>query len=113
MIDRPVAPMLVVRVETDWYPHETEFRYVLQQGEGIPGAYNLPIGQVLFVPRDEITMRDCREDELAAIRTRQGGVLARESGIEGADLDRPSIQPALLASEPGAEVVSGAGSERR
>ena len=69
MIDRPVAPMLVVRVETDWYPHETEFRYVLQQGEGIPGAYNLPIGQVLFVPRDEITMRDCREDELAAIRT--------------------------------------------
>ena len=68
MIDRPVAPMLVVRVETDWYPHETEFRYVLQQGEGIPGAYNLPIGQVLFVPRDEITMRDCREDELAAIR---------------------------------------------
>jgi hypothetical protein len=69
MIDRPVAPMLVVRVETDWYPHETEFRYVLQQGEGIPGAYNLPIGQVLFVPREEITMRDCREDELAAIRT--------------------------------------------
>ncbi|MBI2149273.1 MAG: hypothetical protein HYU27_01540, partial [Acidobacteria bacterium] len=28
MIDRPVAPMLVVRVETDWYAHETEFRYV-------------------------------------------------------------------------------------
>ena len=107
MIDRPVAPMLVVRVETDWYPHETEFRYVLQQGEGIPGAYNLPIGQVLFVPREEITMRDCREDELAAIRTRQGGVFTRESRIEGADLDRPSIQPSLLASEPGAEVVRG------
>ena len=68
MIERPVAPMLVVRVETDWYPHETEFRYVLQPGEGIPGAHNLPIGQVLFVPREEITMRDCREDELAAIR---------------------------------------------
>ena len=28
MIERPVAPMLVVRVETDWYAHETEFRYV-------------------------------------------------------------------------------------
>jgi hypothetical protein len=68
MIDRPVAPMLVVRVETDWYPHETEFRYVLQPGEGIPGAHNLPIGQVFFVPREEITMRDCREEELAAIR---------------------------------------------
>ena len=68
MIERPVPPMMVIRVETDWYAHESEFRYVLQQGEGIPGAYNLPIGQVLFVPRDEITMRDCREDELAAIR---------------------------------------------
>ena len=35
MIERPVAPMLVVRVETDWYPHESVFRYVLQEGEGI------------------------------------------------------------------------------
>ena len=68
MIERPMAPMLVVRVETDWYPHETEFRYVLQPGEGIPGAHNMPIGQVFFVPREEITMRDCSEEELAAIR---------------------------------------------
>ena len=67
MIERPVAPMLVVQVETDWYAHETEFRYVLQPGEGIPGAHNLPIGQVFFVPREEITMRDCNEEELAAI----------------------------------------------
>lgn len=66
-IERPVAPMLIVRVETDWYPHETEFRYVLQPGEGIPGAHNMPIGQVFFVPREEITMRDCTEEELAAI----------------------------------------------
>jgi len=49
-IERPIAPMLVVRVETDWYAHDTEFRYVLQPGEGIPGAYNMPIGQVFFVP---------------------------------------------------------------
>jgi hypothetical protein len=68
MIERPIAPMLVVRVETDWYAHETEFRYVLQPGEGIPGAYNMPIGQVFFVPREEITMRDCTEQELAAIQ---------------------------------------------
>ena len=64
MIERPVAPMLVVRVETDWYAHETEFRYVLQPGEGIHGAHNLPIGQVFFVPRERVTMRDCTEDEL-------------------------------------------------
>jgi hypothetical protein len=60
--------MLIVRVETDWYAHETEFRYVLQPGEGIHGAHNLPIGQVFFVPRERVTMRDCTEEELAAIR---------------------------------------------
>jgi len=68
MIERPVAPMLVVRVETDWYAHETEFRYVLQPGEGITGVHHMPIGQVFFVPRDEIAMRDCTAAELEAIR---------------------------------------------
>lgn len=68
MIERPIAPMLIIRVETDWYAHETEFRYVLQPGEGIPGAHNLPIGQVFFVPREDVTLRDCSEEELAAIR---------------------------------------------
>ena len=67
MIERPVAPMLIVRVETDWYPHETEFRYVLQPGEGIPGAHNMPIGQVFFVPREEITMTDCTSEDLETI----------------------------------------------
>ena len=67
MIDRPVAPMLVVRVETDWYAHLTEFRYVLQPGEGIPGSHNMPIGQVFFVPREEMSMRDCTGDEVKKI----------------------------------------------
>src|SRR5205823_5524466 len=67
MIERPVPPMLVIRVETDWYAHESEFRYVLQPGEGINCAPNIPIGQVCFVPREEITMRDCSEVELEAI----------------------------------------------
>ena len=68
MIDRPVAPMLVVRVETDWYAHETEFRYVLETGEGSSGSLSMPIGQVVFVPREEITFRDCTEAELEAIK---------------------------------------------
>jgi hypothetical protein len=68
MIDRPVAPMLVVRVETDWYAHETEFRYVLEPGEGISGSHTMPIGQVVFVPREEISFRDCTEAELDAIK---------------------------------------------
>src|SRR5262249_53757772 len=53
MIERPVAPMLVVRVETDWYTHETEFRYVLQAGGGLTLEHSIPIGQALFVSRAE------------------------------------------------------------
>jgi hypothetical protein len=67
MIERPIAPVLVIRVETDWYAHDSEFRYVLQPGEGISGSHSLPIGQVLFVPREETTLRDCSDEELAAI----------------------------------------------
>jgi hypothetical protein len=66
-IERPVAPMMVVRVETDWYAHNSEFRYVLSPGEAISGTRELPIGQVFFVPREEIAMRDCTEQELAQI----------------------------------------------
>ena len=62
MIERPVAPMLAIRVETDWYAHETEFRYVLQAGEGITVEHSMPIGQVFFVPREPITMRPCTSD---------------------------------------------------
>lgn len=71
VVERPIAPMLVVRVETDWYAHETEFRYVLQPGEGISGSHTLPIGQVLFLPREDITLRDCSEDEVATLRQSQ------------------------------------------
>jgi hypothetical protein len=67
-IERPAPPMLVVRVETDWYMHETEFRYVLQPGEGISGQRTIPIGQVFFVPREEMTLRDCTEAELSAMK---------------------------------------------
>ena len=67
MIERPVAPMLSVRVETDWYTHETEFRYVLQPGEGITVENSIPIGQVFFVPPEEITMRQCTAEELMTI----------------------------------------------
>jgi hypothetical protein len=71
MIERPIAPMLIVRVETDWYMHETEFRYVLQQGEMISGGHSQPIGQVFFVPREDVSLRTCDEEELAAIRLSQ------------------------------------------
>lgn len=67
-IERPSAPMLIVRVETDWYAHDSEFRYVLLPGEGISGTHHLPIGQVFFVPREDVGFRDCSESEVEAIR---------------------------------------------
>src|SRR3954452_13670242 len=66
MIERPVAPMLVVRVETDWYAHETEFRYVLQAGEGMSVDHSIPIGQVMFVPREDVNLRGATEAEVKA-----------------------------------------------
>ena len=81
MIERPVAPMLVVRVETDWYTHETEFRYVLQAGEGITLEHSLPIGQVFFVPREQVTMRACTSDELKAIEASRGEFSRQKAAI--------------------------------
>jgi hypothetical protein len=63
--ERPIAPALVIRVETDWYVHDTEFRYVLAPGETISMAYNMPVGQVFFVPREPVTFRDGSEHEIA------------------------------------------------
>src|SRR5262249_42048949 len=59
-------PMLVIRVETDWYVHDSEFRYVLQPGETISASHSMPIGQVIFVPREEIAFRDGTQEEIAA-----------------------------------------------
>src|SRR5271168_3115549 len=66
MIERPAAPVLVIRVETDWYVHDSEFRYVLQPGETISASHSMPIGQVIFVPREEITFREGKEEEIVA-----------------------------------------------
>ena len=71
IVDPPLAPTLVVRVETDWYAHHSEFRYVLQPGQGLPGSHSLPIGQVYFVPRGEIKLRDVNQTELEEIKRSQ------------------------------------------
>jgi hypothetical protein len=65
-IERPAAPALVIRVETDWYVHDSEFRYVLLPGETISASHSLPIGQAFFVPREKITLRDGTEEEIVA-----------------------------------------------
>jgi hypothetical protein len=63
---RPAVPSLAVRVETDWYAQNTEFRYVLQPGEVLSTGGSAPIGQVLFLPREEIELE--LGDEAAAQR---------------------------------------------
>ena len=64
-ISPPVLSCLSVRVETDWYAHGTEFRYVLQPGEMFHVTATQPLGQVFFVPRDEPTLRPGSQEELA------------------------------------------------
>jgi hypothetical protein len=82
MIERPVAPMLVIRVETDWFVHDTEFRYVLQPGETISASHNMPIGQVLFIPREEIVLREGTEEELAARRQSSQAFYREKTGVK-------------------------------
>ncbi len=53
---RPHVPSLTVRVETDWYAQNTEFRYVLQPGDVLSATGAAPIGQVLFVPREDVEL---------------------------------------------------------
>src|SRR5580658_1603829 len=80
MIERPVAPMLVIRVETDWFVHDTEFRYVLQPGETISALHSLPIGQVLFVPREAIALIDGTEEQAAARRLSSEAFFREKAG---------------------------------
>lgn len=80
MLERPAPPMLVIRVETDWFAHDTEFRYVLEPGEGITAQHNMPIGQVVFVPREEITFRECTPEEIAEIHKSQAEFAHAKAG---------------------------------
>ena len=96
MIERPIAPMLVIRVETDWYAHETEFRYVLQPGEAISASHTMPIGQAVFVPREEATLRECSEQELAAIRQSQAEFWREKAAVAQPTAHGLSFSPHYL-----------------
>ena len=100
MIERPVAPMLVVRVETDWYMHETEFRYVLQPGEGISGSHTMPIGQVMFVPREEISSATAARRSWTRSRSRRRQFSRDKAAARVIDALRHALQPALSEAEP-------------
>lgn len=73
--------MPIVRVQTDWYAHDTEFRYVLQAGEGIHASHALPIGQVFLVPREEITQREATAEELETFRQARRDFQRDKAGV--------------------------------
>jgi hypothetical protein len=64
-ISPPMFSCLTVRIETDWYSQGTEFRYVLQPGDLLHVSATQPIGQVFFVPREEVTLREGTREERA------------------------------------------------
>jgi hypothetical protein len=70
-ISPPTLSVLTVRVETDWYAHGTEFRYVLQPGDMFRVTATQPIGQVFFMPRDEPILREATKEELAEFGRQQ------------------------------------------
>ena len=64
-ISPPVLSCLTVRIETDWYAQGTEFRYVLQPGDLLQVSATQPIGQVLFLPREEVVLHEGSKEDLA------------------------------------------------
>lgn len=68
---RPTVPVLTARIETDWYPQPTEFRFVLQPGDILSASGQAPIGQVLFVPREPVELREGSAADAVAFTERQ------------------------------------------
>lgn len=68
---RPLVPVLAARIETDWFPQNTEFRYAMQPGDTLVVTGGAPIGQVMFLPREEITMEAASEPDVQAFVDRQ------------------------------------------
>jgi hypothetical protein len=76
---RPLVAGLTARVETDWYANETEFRYLLQPGDMLSALGTMPIGQVIFVPREPVTLHEADAAEIAAFHDEQTRFNARKA----------------------------------
>jgi hypothetical protein len=66
----PTIPVLTVRVETDWFAFDTEFRYVLQAGDSLWAGSGDPIGQVFFLPRGSATLRVGSDEDMQSFEQR-------------------------------------------
>ncbi|HJM88838.1 MAG TPA: hypothetical protein QF624_04320 [Dehalococcoidia bacterium] len=83
-LQRPVVGMISTRVETDWLPHETEFRYALEQKDVLSVVGSGPIGQVFFVPREEVVVDGASEAEqqrFVDVQAEYGAETARTAKI--------------------------------
>jgi hypothetical protein len=67
----PHVPVLSARVQTDWYAHNTEFRYILPPGGILSVSGVSPVGQVFFVPRHEVRLRQATAADIAAFQEAQ------------------------------------------
>jgi hypothetical protein len=83
--------------------NETEFRYVLQPGEMISGGHSQPIGQVLFVPREDVSLRTCSDEELAAIRDTQAEFARQKAAHKVTTSYGMSFSPHYLRSSRAAK----------
>jgi hypothetical protein len=70
-VQAPHVPVLTARVETDWYPQPTEFRYVLAPGQTLSISGSTPVGQVMFVPRESVELLDGDDADRASFDERQ------------------------------------------
>jgi hypothetical protein len=77
--DRAAAQLPSVRRDR-WCAHETG-SLRLQPGE-VSGGRNMPIGQVFFVPRQDISLRECNAGELAAIRESAEGFSREKAAVK-------------------------------
>lgn len=89
---RPQIPVLAARIETDWYPQNTEFRYAMQPGDTLMVNGGAPIGQVMFVPRELVTFTPASEAEVQTFLERQ-----EEYWTARAEKERSTPYGALIA----------------
>lgn len=79
---RPQIPVLTARIETDWYPQNTEFRYAMQPGDVLMVSGGAPIGQVLFLPREPASLSPASEADVEAFLSRQEAYWTERAGKE-------------------------------
>jgi hypothetical protein len=83
VLNNPTSPrlsVLTVRVETDWFAFDSEFRYLLQAGDSIGAGSSDPIGQVFFVPREPFSLCPGTDQNLADFTATVERFLAEKLG---------------------------------